>query len=67
MNEKLLKAHGRCVRSHGKFFRIIAHRLGNCVLAQEEEVGTNALVDLVKGRSALVRDLRDSINRGLVS
>jgi hypothetical protein len=67
MNEKLLKANSRVVRHSGKIFRIIAHRLGEMVLAQAEEVGTDNRVNLITGRSQLVMALRNSIKLGLVS
>lgn len=67
MNEKLLKSNGRRVLCNGKFFRIIAHQLGKWVLAQAEEIGTENRVNLVTGRSLLVKSLRESIKMGLVS
>lgn len=67
MNEKLLNANGRSVRYSGKFYRIIAHRLGKTVLAQAEEVGSDNRVNLVTGRSPLVLAMRNSIGLGLVS
>jgi hypothetical protein len=67
MNEKLLKANGKIVRHEGISYRVIAQTLGPWVLAQAEQIGTNNRLNLVKGRSALVRELRDSIEKGLVS
>ena len=65
MNETLHKANGKLVRVNGRMFKIIAHKWAGRVLAQAESFVGNERVDLVHGRSPLVRAIRQQIGCGL--